>query len=336
MSEAVAAADVTQNLSENGGEVITRTGEATAAGLAPEAAKAAYRQYLTTLKRDKTTVNSYATCLNRFFAFLAKKGIPDLRAVTRPDIQEYQAELAAATWTVHTTHAHLRAVRRLYEFLEDQGRILMNPAAAIRMPKLERNLPRDIMTRAEVRKMLDEPDTSRPVGIRDRAMLEVFYSTGLRVAELCHLTVHDVDLLNGYLRINCGKGCKDRVVPLGKRSREYLNEYLRYVRGTFTRKTRDERTLFVAEFLGHGLTTTRVNQIVRGYAKRAGLKKRISPHVFRHTCATHMLEGGADVSQVQRLLGHVLINTTQVYTRVAVPDIKATHHKTHPREKDKE
>ena len=167
-------------------------------------------------------------------------------------------------------------------------------------------------------------------------MLEVFYSTGLRVAELCHLSVHDVDLLNGYLRINCGKGCKDRIVPLGKKARQYLSEYLRHVRGGFTRKHRDERALFVAEFQGHDLSTTRVNQIVRGYARKAGIKKRISPHAFRHTCATHMLEGGADISQVQRLLGHVMINTTQVYTRVAATEIKTTHHKTHPREKDKE
>ena len=307
------------------------------AALDPASVKAAFREYLTTLKRDRSTINSYAGHLNRFFVFMAKRGLGDLRAVTRGDIRDYQAELSTATWTTHTTHSHLRAVRRLYEFLEDQGKILLNPTAGIRMPKLERNLPRHVMTRVEVRKILDAPDTSRPVGIRDRTMLEVFYSTGLRVAELCHLTVHDVDLQNGYLRINCGKGCKDRVVPLGKKARAYLSEYLRHVRGTFTRLRRDERALFVAEFRksGNGLSTTRVNQIVRNYARLAGLKSRVSPHVFRHTCATHLLEGGADISQVQRLLGHVMINTTQVYTRVAQPEVKKTHRATHPRERDR-
>lgn len=341
MSKPVERAGVTKNLSGNGGEEMTRTGAAAATGpvaiLDPVLVKAAFREYLATLKRDASTINRYVTNLDRFFAFMAQRGLCDLRAVTRGDIRDYQAELAAATWTVHTTHSHLRAVRRLYEFLDDQGKILMNPAAGIQMPKLERNLPRNVMTRAEIRRLLDEPDTSCPVGIRDRTMLEVFYSTGLRVAELCHLTVHDVDLQNGYLRINCGKGCKDRVVPLGKKARAYLSEYLRHVRGSFTRQRRDERALFVAEFRksGNGLTTTRVNQIVRAYARKAGIKTQVSPHVFRHTCATHLLEGGADISQVQRLLGHVMINTTQVYTRVAQTDVKKTHRATHPRERNR-
>ena len=336
MSEVIEAQIETAKPFGEAGKTDTRTGEIVPPDLMPETVKAAYCDYLRTLKRDKSTINSYAGCLNRFFVFLGKKGIGDLRAVTRADILEYQAELSTATWTIHTTHSHLRAVRRLYEFLDDQGKILMNPAVGIRMPKLERTLPRNVLTRSEMRKLLDAPDTSLPAGVRDRAMLEVFYSTGIRLAELCHLTIHDADLLNGYLRVNCGKGCKDRVVPLGRKARDYVNEYMRHVRGILTRKTRDERALFVGARHGGGLSTTRVNQIVRHYARRAGIRKKVSPHVFRHTCATHLLEGGADISQVQRLLGHVLINTTQIYTRVAQPEIKRTHKKTHPREKDRE
>ena len=339
MSEVIEAQIETAKPFGTADQTNTRAGEESAAvpadGLSPEVVKATFRDYLTTLKRNKNTINSYAGCLNRFFAFIAKKNITDLRAVTRAHIQEYQAELSTATWTTHNTHAHLRAVRRLYEFLDDQGKILMNPTVGIRMPKLERNLPRNVLTRAEMRKLLDAPDTSLPVGIRDRTIMEVFYSTGIRLAELCHLTVHDVDLLNGYLRVNCGKGCKDRVVPLGKKARAYVNEYIRHVRGGFTRRNRDERTLFVGEYTGRGLSTTRVNQMIRAHARRARIRKQVSPHVFRHTCATHMLEGGADISHVQRLLGHVLINTTQVYTRVAQPEVKKTHRKTHPRERDK-
>jgi integrase/recombinase XerD len=318
----------------NGEGTDTRAGETVPPVLAPETAKAALRDYLATLKRDKLTIKRYVSCLSRFFIFLEKRGIADLRAVTRENIRDYQTEISTATWTVHTTHAHLRAVRRLYEFLDDQGKILMNPAVGIRMPKLERNLPRNVLTRAEMRKLLDTPDTSLPMGIRDRTIMEVFYSTGIRLAELCHLTIHDVDLLNGYLRVNCGKGCKDRVVPLGAKSRKYLNEYLRHVRGILTRKNREERALFISN-RQHGFSPTRVNQIIRAYARQARIRKQVSPHVFRHTCATHMLEGGADISQVQRLLGHVLINTTQIYTRVAQPEIKRTHKKTHPRERDK-
>jgi site-specific recombinase XerD len=167
-------------------------------------------------------------------------------------------------------------------------------------------------------------------------MMEVLYSTGIRIGELCHLTVHDVDLLNGYLRVNSGKGCKDRVLPLGKKARKYLSEYLRHVRGRLAAERRDERTLFVTAYRTKAaLSDFGIRTIIKCYAKQAGIRKRVSPHVFRHTCATHMLEGGADISHVQRLLGHVLINTTQIYTRVAQPDVKKTHHKTHPRERDK-
>ena len=312
----------------------TRTGATVPPDLAQEPVTAAFCDYLRTLKRDKSTIKGYAAALRLFFAFLRKKGIPDLRAITRANVLEYQAELMQRTWTVRSVHKTLSAMRRLYEYLDDQGKILMNPTVGINMPKLERNLPRTILTRSEMRKLLDTPDTSLPAGIRDRTIMEVFYSTGIRVAELCHLTVHDVDLLNGYLRINSGKGCKDRVVPLGKKARKYLAEYMRHVRGFFTRSNRDERALFVSN-RQRGFTTTRVNQIVRHYARLARIHKRVSPHVFRHTCATHMLEGGADISMVQRLLGHVLLNTTQVYTRVAQPEIKRTHKKTHPRERDK-
>ena len=316
---------------ENAGKHHAHAREETA--LSPEAAKATFCDYLRTLKYDPRSVLRFAGCLNRFFAFLKKESIHDLRTVTRAHVHTYQAELSTATWTARTTYWHLHAVRRLYDFLDEQGKILMNPAAGIRMPKLERALPRNVLTRAEMRRLLDAPDTSLAQGIRDRAMLEIFYSTGIRLAELCHLTIHDVDIHNGYLRVNCGKGCKDRVVPLGKKARAYVTEYLRHVRGVLTRKNREERTLFVGT--RGGFTTTRVNQIVRDYAKQARIRKQVSPHVLRHTCATHLLEGGADISQVQRLLGHVMINTTQIYTRVAQPEVKKTHSKTHPRERDR-
>lgn len=332
MSEDVENKPVGQNLLENGGEHITRTGENRPDR---DAALKAVTDYLATVKRYPNTIAANVRWLKRFFAFLDRKGIADLRSVKRADVLEYRDEVIRMSWSTHTKHAHLGAVRQLYTVLDNQGKVLMNPTFAIAMPRLERALPRNILTRSEVRQIMAEPDTSLPAGIRDRTMLEVFYSTGIRVAELCHLTVHDVDLLNGYLRINSGKGCKDRVVPLGKHAKKYIAEYMRHVRGLLTRKSREERALFVGN-RQHGLTTTRVNQLVRFYAKKAGIKKRVSPHVFRHTFATHLLEAGADISQVQRLLGHVLINTTQIYTRVTQPEVKRTHGKTHPRERQKE
>jgi integrase/recombinase XerD len=275
--------------------------------------------------------------MREFVRYLRKRKVTDLRAVRRKDILSYQAALMGTILAPQTIHCRLRAVRRLYEWLEDHGKILMNPAVDIPMPKLETRLPRVVLTPAEMRKILAAPDTSLPMGIRDKAILETLYSTGIRLAELCHLTIHDVDIPNGYLRINSGKGCKDRVVPLGGKAKSYLSEYLRRVRGRFTEGSRDERALFVGgrRGHGHGLRSNRIDQIVRHYARLAKIRRRVSPHVFRHSCATHLLAGGADISQVQRLLGHVMINTTQVYTRVAVPDVRKTHRRTHPRERER-
>ena len=160
-----------QNLAENAGTPCAREG-ADESALNPAAIIAAFRDYLTTLKRDPSTIKMYVYGLRWFFAFLERKGLPDLRAVTRAHLLEYQAELAGKTWTTNTVHAHLRSVRRVYEYLEDQGKILMNPTAGIRMPKLERALPRHVLTRSEMRRLLDAPDTSLPSGIRDRAMME--------------------------------------------------------------------------------------------------------------------------------------------------------------------
>jgi len=314
---------------ENGGEDRARAG-------ACDAVRAEFRDYLKARQRDPDTIRAYDLGLRRFFAFLDAAGVADLRAVTREHVRAYQDALMRGDLTTHTVHVRLRAVRRLYDFLEAGNRVLVNPAVAIRMPKLEDRLPRTVMTKAEVRRLLDAPDTSLPVGIRDKAMLEVFYSTGIRLAELCGLTVHDVDVLNGYVRVNNGKGCKDRVVPIGHKARRYVNEYLRKVRGKFTKKTRDERALFVGERGGRPIHPRQVQNIVHAYARAAGIARTVTPHVFRHSCATHMLADGADVVHVQRLLGHALLSTTQVYTRVARAEIKRTHARTHPRERDRD
>jgi len=315
---------------ENGGENRARaeTRAASAALLVEFAA------YLKALKRSPSTLSGYTRSVAVFLAWLDGH---DVRAVRRADVQTYQAALVeSGRYATQSVHVLMRGVRRFYDWLDRNGKVLVNPTLGFQLPTLEDRLPRTILSKSEMRRLLDAPDTSRLDGIRDKAMLELFYSAGLRLAELCSLTVYDVDLNGGYVRVNGGKGAKDRVVPMGHKAARYVKEYVRHVRGRFTEKRRDERALFVGKQWGTPINPLIVERLIRRYAEDAGISKRVTPHVFRHTCATHLLADGADVVHVQRLLGHACIDTTQIYTRVAEREVKKTHGKTHPRERDAE
>lgn len=172
-------------------------------------------------------------------------------------------------------------------------------------------------------------------GIRDRAILEVFYSTGIRLNELCALTIYDADLAGGMLRINKGKGSKDRVVPLGKHAVKFLREYITKVRPVFTKKNRSNRHLFVDQY-GKPISDQVVSIMIRTYSKTSKIKKKVTAHTFRHTFATVLIKNSADIRAVQKMMGHSDIKTTQGYLRSLGIDIKAVHKKTHPRERDKE
>jgi len=311
---------------ENGGENRARA--------KPDALLVEFTAYLKALKRSPSTLSGYTRSVAVFLAWLDGR---DMRGIRRADVQTYQAALVeCGKYTTHSVHVLMRGVRRFYDWLDRNGKVLVNPTFGFQLPTLEDRLPRTILTKSEMRRLLDAPDTSRLDGIRDKAMLELFYSAGLRLAELCSLTVHDVDLNSGFVRVNCGKGAKDRVVPMGHKATQYVKEYVRHVRGRFTEKRRDERTLFVGKQWGTPINPLIVERLIRRYAEAARISKRVTPHTFRHTCATHMLADGADVVHVQRLLGHACIDTTQIYTRVAEREVKKTHGKTHPRERDAE
>ena len=261
------------------------------------------------------------------------RGIDDLRAVSRRDLEAYQADLVASgKYAMQTVHLKMRALRRLYGHLEKTGRILVNPASGFRLPKLDRTLPASILTTAEVTRLLSAPDVSKPRETRNRAILETMYSTGIRVGELCALDIADVDLNGGTVRINAGKGAKDRVVPLGKTASEWIQRYILTARQVQLGVQKNSR-LFVGH-CGASMTPSGIEMIVRERAKQAGIEKRVSPHTLRHTFATHMIAAGADISHVQRLLGHSCITTTQIYLRVVQQDVKEMHERCHPAEKD--
>ena len=233
-----------------------------------------------------------------------------------------------------TVIVKVRALKRFFEFLETANHIFINPMEYIQEPKKEKKLPRTVLSVGEVRKILDQPNLGTLTGIRDRTVLELFYSTGIRLNELCSLTIYDADLQGGMLRINQGKGQKDRVVPMGKHAVRFLREYITKVRPRCTKKNSRVRSLIVDRY-GKPISKQVVGILVRKYASEAKIKKKVTAHTFRHTFATELVKNGADILAVQKMLGHVCLVTTQEYIRALGLDLKKAHTKSHPREKDK-
>jgi integrase/recombinase XerD len=269
--------------------------------------------------------------LNAFFGFLCGRGIDDAREVTSETIRDYQLFLSGEPYTVRTVHVKLMALRLLFRHLEKTDAVLVNPCVKMVLPKIENGLPRRVLTQSEARAILDAPDTQTPKGIRDKTILELFYSTGIRLEEMAQLNTHDVDTRQGFLRVNKGKFAKDRVVPIGLKACRYVSEYLSKVRSEWSKEQRDERALWLSSYRPHApLDKQLIAVTAREYA-RAALGKSISPHVWRHTCATHMVANGSNIAYVQRLLGHRSLETTQIYTHVAIPEVRQTSKKKHPR-----
>jgi integrase/recombinase XerD len=296
-----------------------------------------FREHLKVLGRSRATVGLYTDQARKFLKAVAAD---DIKAVTQSKIEAYIEGLYShktdkgkpyATGTICTK---VRAVKRLFEYLETANIIFINPAEAIREPQKDKHLPRHVLTRKEIRALLDQPNLGLMTGIRDRAILEVFYSTGIRLRELCALTVFDADLQGGMIRVNKGKGGKDRVVPLGKHAVRCLREYITKARPRLTKKNRKERRLFINRY-GNPSSVQVVAIMIRTFARQAKIKKQVTAHVLRHTFATSLVKNGADIRAVQKMLGHADLATTQQYIRALGLDIKTVHQKTHPREKDK-
>lgn len=298
-----------------------------------------FREHLRVTGYSPASIATYTEYLRGFFAYLEKTAVRDVKRVTRDQLQAYRLRLAehrvrgGRGYSVSALCLKVRAVRRLFEYLETTNRILVNPAEAFKEPKKEARLPRAVLTTAEARRILDAPDLTNEMGVRDRAMLEVFYSTGIRLAELRRLSIFDCDLQGGLLRVNNGKGAKDRVVPLGRHAVKFLKTYLAKVRPLYTTGNRAERCLFVGRF-GAPLSEQVIQKMVRNYTRAAGVRKQVSPHTFRHTFATELVRNGAEITAVQRMLGHADLSVTHVYARVAGVEVKKTHRLAHPRERD--
>jgi len=285
------------------------------------------------------TRKAYRLVVEWFRGWWAAQGQGDARRVRLEDLREYQRALAEKYEGRLCTQAlAVRGVKRFFEWLEVSGQILVNPGERIREPRKHRPCPR-ALSEEEVERLLSQPDMGTPQGVRDRAMLEVFYSTGMRLEELAGLRLEDINLEEGMVRVNHGKGGKDRVVPLGEEAAYYLKAYLKNVRpGLLGARANPKRGVVRQVWVGmYGAKPVGSGMIeiwVRRYGKRAGLK--VNPHLLRHSFATHLVRRGADIAAVSRMLGHANLRTTQGYAKVAGVEVKEAHGRTHPRERDAE
>jgi integrase/recombinase XerD len=301
-----------------------------------------FTEHMKVKNYSPASIAVYSEHLPGLFSHLKEQGITDVKRVSRDHLQGYLLMITEHTssrtkgkYSVGTICTKTRAMKRFFQYLEDSGTILINPAEHIKEPKTEKRLPRSILSEEEVKKILAQPRLNTINGLRARAIIEVLYSTGIRLEELMNLTIFDCDLQGGLLRVNKGKFAKDRVVPLGKHAVKFLKEYITRIRPQQTKKNKTLRNLFVSRF-SDPLSKQVIELMVRDYAKKAGIKKKITPHTFRHTFATELIRNGADIIAVRDMLGHSYLSATNIYIRVAGTDVKKTHSMSHPRERDKE
>lgn len=272
------------------------------------------------------TITAYRRDLLAFSRFLEK----EKKAVSRvrvEDLVRYLGQRRTQKAASTTVARNLVAIRMFLRFLQAEGKIAENPASDLDSPKLWRRLPEQLNA-VDVKKLLQAPDPKTPQGIRDRALLETLYATGARISELLGLRLEAMNLELGFLRLR-GKGDKERLVPLGKKAQEALRHYLETVRPQLSAK-RQSDLVFLSK---NGRALDRINAFlhIQKYARLAGIRRRVSPHSLRHSFATHLLEGGADLRAVQELLGHASISSTQIYTHVDQSKVKELHKKFHPR-----
>lgn len=273
--------------------------------------------------------------LKEFCAWCEDRGLESLGQINRSVISRYQRSLAHSRnksgkiTSPCAQQARLIGVRVFCKWLYQEEHLSKNPAEHMRLPHLRKALPEYLLRVDEVERVLSMPEIWTPLGIRDRAILESFYSTAIRRSELCNLLIRDLDRVRGSLFIRSGKGSKDRLVPIGKRALFWLGKFLEEVR--FTHYFDESESLFVGKC--GTLSMGAVGAIVKKYLIEAGLDRPgISCHLFRHSCATHMLENGADIRSLQQLLGHSDITSTQIYTHVSVARLQDVHRKYHPAE----
>lgn len=296
----------------------------------PLAARAAVDAFLTHLSVERGasphTVRAYATDLDRYLEWAERSQLDALRLSHR-QLRLYLAELDRAKYARTTIGRRLSAVRSLFAYLMTEGVVDSDPSSVLSAPKTARRLPTTVSA-DDLRALLDAPDPGTPAGLRDRAILELLYACGLRVSELASLTLADVDLAQGQIRV-FGKGSKERILPIHRLAASRVGDYLRDGRPALARETAYDGVFISAR--GLPLSADAVRRIFHRHLTAAGAGASASPHSLRHTFATHLLEAGADLRSVQELLGHVALSTTQIYTHLGTKRLRDVHKSAHPR-----
>ena len=289
-------------------------------------------EYLAYLKLEKNlselSVSSYSSDLIKFLSYVQEKKISDLNEISSKLISEYFEIMRDLGISSSTTARYLSSVKGLFKYLSSQEYIQKDPSEILSTRITERKLP-TVLSFNEIDKILKSPNVNENLGLRDKAILELFYSCGLRVSELINLKIGDLHFDDEVIRV-LGKGSKQRIIPIGDSAINWINEYLLKVRPLLEKKMKSANVIFLNN-RGTKLSRMGIWKIVDRYVKEAGIEKDFHPHTFRHSFATHLLEGGADLRAVQEMLGHSDISTTQIYTHIDRDFIKQMHKDFHPR-----
>jgi len=290
-----------------------------------------FQDYLTLLRVERNvspkTLEAYTRDLNQYFSYLAEKDVSSVQSISQSLIRSYIRTLNEMGLAPSSIARIFSSIRSYHKFLSAEGLMEENPTLVLTSPKAPKKLPHVLMEE-EISLIIKSVDDTNQFAYRDKAILEMLYSCGLRVSELCDLTLNQIYFEDDMIRI-MGKGSKERLLPLGQRAKNMLNDYMIHCRPSI-QKGQGESAIFLSRN-GKQLTRAMINNIVKKWAQVAGITKPVSPHIFRHSFATHLLEGGADLRFVQALLGHSDISTTQIYTHLDKHHLKEVYQTHHPR-----
>jgi integrase/recombinase XerD len=290
--------------------------------------------WMQTQNFSEDTVTTRRSCIGYFLDWCRERSLDDPAEITRPVLERYQRSLFqyrkqnGQPLTFRTQNSRLRAIKGFFRWLARQNRILHNPASELLLPRLENRLPKYILNAEEAERVIQQPDTANVHGLRDRAILETFYSTGMRRMEVANLKLYDLDAERGTVMVRQGKGKKDRHIPIGERALAWIGKYIREARPELL-TTAEDGTVFLTNE-GRPFHRVHLTSLVRSYLRRSKIGKMGGCHLFRHTVATLMLENGADIRVIQEMLGHAKLSTTELYTRVSINLLKQVYSATHP------
>jgi len=293
-----------------------------------------FLEWSASMNYSQDTTHTRDTCIRRFIVWCDARELSSPQDITTPILERYRRHLFhyrksnGQPLSFSTQHSHLAPIKAFFKWLNKENYILYNPASDFELPRVPKRLPKNILSIEEINDMLNHTAIHGDIGIRDRAIIETFYSTGVRRMELVKLMLQDLDFVRGTLTIFDGKFKKDRVVPIGDRACAWIRKYLEEVRPNLERDD-DSAHLFLTEY-GEPFIKNRVADLIKKYMLAVGIDKQGACHLFRHAMATHMLENGADIRYIQMILGHVNLSSTEIYTQVSIKKLKQVHAATHP------